>query len=68
MNMRASILKSPGEPDEVFTDDEKLDKYLTARWKTYGLLGSELTIQRVINDETVVATIETVRFNPEDFR
>jgi len=64
----ARILKSPGEPDEVFTNDEAISTYLEARWTVYAITGSSLTIQRVLTDDTVVAEIVTVRLNPEDFR
>lgn len=67
MTQYAFILKSPGEPDEVFTEPETLGVYLTARWIVYQIAGSELTLQRVLTDDTIVATIEKVRLNPENF-
>ncbi len=67
MNTYAYILKSPGEPDEVFTESLTLDIYLTHRWTSYAITGSELTLQRVLTDDTVVATIVKVRLNPETF-
>ena len=67
MTQYAYILKSPGEPNEVFTGADDLSLYLTARWTSYAITGSELTLQRVLTDETVVATIEKVRLNPVTF-
>ncbi len=67
MTQYAYILKSPGEPDEVFTTGEALSFYLTHRWTVYHITGSELTLQRVLTDDTIVATIEKVRLNPETF-
>ncbi len=67
MTQYAYILKSPGEPDEVFTDTAALVFYLTNRWTAYQIAGSELTLQRVHVDYTVIATIERVRLNPETF-
>jgi len=68
MTKAAFILKSPGEPDEVFTNETSMSEYMTARWTVYQLWGSSLTIQRVRSDDMTVATITTVRLNPEDFR
>ncbi len=68
MTQYAYILKSPGEPDEVFTNRVALSAYLTARWTSYMITGSELTLQRVLTDDTIVATIDKVRLDPETFR
>ena len=67
MTNHAYILKSPGEPNEVFTGASALSLYLTARWTVYEITGSDLTLQRVLVDNTVVATIEKVRLDPETF-
>ncbi len=67
MTQYAYILKSPGEPDEVFTDTIVMCAYLTALCTVFAITGSELTLQRVLTDDTVVATIEKVRLNPETF-
>ncbi len=66
MDHYACILKSPGAPDKVFTDDGILNEYLTHRWTSCHITGSELTFQRVLTDNTIVATIERVRLNPKD--
>ncbi len=66
MTQYAYILKSPGEPDEVFTN-ESLSLYLTHRWTVFSITGSELTLQRILVDDTVVASVEKVRLNPETF-
>ncbi len=67
MTFYAYILKSPGEPDEAFTNHGALGVYLTYRWTVYEITGSELTLQRVLTDGTVVATIDRVRLDPETF-
>ena len=67
MTQYAYILKSPGEPDEVFTETISLMDYLTVRYTSYAITGSELTLQRVLTDGTIIATIEKVRLNPETF-
>ena len=67
MTNYAYILKSPGEPNEVFTDTVIMCDYFTARWTVYEITGSDLTLQRVLVDNTVVATIEKVRLNPVAF-
>ncbi len=67
MTNYAYILKSPGEPDEVFTSQEALSIYCTYRWTVFSITGSELTILRLLHDDTVVASIEKVRLDPETF-